>query len=112
MFPCVWLRIGAFFMELFCRSCHQRQRKHLHLRSLLRLCGQQAGSASNPLCAELCLDTIVNKNQSNQRVKTVAGEFVYVPFVTQCFPQLLLWAQAGFSLAGSQQRKHPFPMQT
>lgn len=65
-----------------------------------RLCGQQQQqSGSN--CIELCLDTTVRKKKKKVQPKGsgVLWErmnFVYVLVVTQCFPQLLLWVQAGF----------------
>lgn len=44
-------------------------RKRHYLCSLFRLCRRQSGSSHKPFCAELCLDTTVNKKKKTVQLK-------------------------------------------
>lgn len=81
-----------------------------------RLCGQQQQqSGSN--CIELCLDTTVRKNKkrkSNRRGRECCGRgwtLCMCWLWLSVSPSCSFGSRPGFSLAGSQHRKHPFPMQ-
>lgn len=96
---------GLFSGGTFLIIAPQRLRKRNHLKLYLQgLCGRQSGST---LCSTLSRPLLI-KNSPTGGLGPL-WERTYVLVVTKYFPQLLLWAQAGFHWPALNEECVPFP---